>query len=337
MKATIALALLASLAVARRQDKRAEQPKDGPTPPIPTGAKVVSIPDYNNGQGGKYQIAEGRGQPQAAPAPGCINPVVTSPATNSSIKAGDDVVIEWNGQGKYGQVVVDVINTKGYMNAPQNIGVYPAEQGKAVWHVPDYYKAGDGYDLRVWGCAQPGLGEQRGQSTNIRVENTTKGAQTFIVNTPSKVALGQPCPITWNFCEVSSHPEYVDVNLCREDGSVVRKLATVRAEDKSWTWNVPSDDPDLCNGKYHLQLNGGASFDGKTANDYGCNSEPITVVEQQDDLVVDDLQEVDSTTTVTVDVTEVNGAASSGLMGPAKFEMKVFAIAVACIFGALLF
>ena len=338
MKATIAVALLASVAAARRQDK-GEPAKNGLTPPIPTGAKIVSVPEYNNGQGEQYRVTPGNGQPHAAPAPGCINPVIVSPANGSTIKAGDAVNIEWSGQGSYSDVTVDVINTKGYMNTPDRIGVFPANQNKATWTVPDYYKDGDGYAVRAWGCAQPGLNEQRGQSTGIHVENKTAGAQTFVLHTPNKLVTGSPATITWDYCKVSSYPEYVDVNLCREDGSVVRKLATCRSEDRTWTWNVPSDDQDLCNGKYHLQLNGGALFDGKKANDYGCNSETIVVVAQEEDVLElsEDVQEVESTTTVTVDFTETNAAAASGLVGSAKFEMKVLAVAVACIFGTLLF
>jgi hypothetical protein len=215
------------------------------------------------------------------------NPVVQSPK-NMTYNAGMKIPITWK-EATTGHVNIDLVNMyRNVLDTPYSIAFgVPAAEGKYMWEVPADLKTAVGYQVRVWGSFQPKSIDSYGNSALFTVFNDLPQAvNNFKVTSPSKAnpcRIDGPCKITWDFPKTINPPADVDVVLYKiGDPLPVAKLATVKASDKEYVWNVPADMNLLELGPVFISVDGsGVAHEApKMASNMGANSEAFKVEKQ---------------------------------------------------------
>ncbi len=212
------------------------------------------------------------------------NPSVASPK-NMTYNAGMKIPITWK-DSSTGYVNIDLINMyRNVLEQPYNIAVgVPAKEGKFEWTIPADLKTAVGYQIRVWGAYQPKSVDSFGNSAMFTIFNDIPNAvNNFIVTSPNKASpcrIGEACKITWDYPTTINAPLDVDVVLYAVGNPVpLQKLATVRASDKQFTWDVPADSTLLKAGNVFISVDGsGIPHEApKMASNMGANTEAFQV------------------------------------------------------------
>lgn len=212
------------------------------------------------------------------------NPVVQSPK-NMTYNAGMKIPVTWD-KATTGYVNIDLVNLyRNVLDTPYSIAIaVPGQQGKFEWEIPADLKSAVGYQVRVWGAYQPKSMDNFGNSDLFTIFNDIPNAvNNFIVTSPSKCSpcrVGTPCKITWDYPKTVNAPADVDIVLYQVGDQVpLQKLATVKASDKQFVWDVPADSALLKNGNVFISVDGsGVPHEvPKMASNMGANSEAFAI------------------------------------------------------------